>query len=172
MSPWLFALFNKSRVQVTVGPLTANTSWVAPFTTSNIDTAIGKGAAGTPSDPGTYTTHYIDYLTRRSDGGVETLDGGTTTSTGLAPADYCDPVQSEDSSTVYSSSQRCYQFTQNYSPSSATTGASTTAFGKTFPGGTGGAATNTTFTNIAVTPGGSYNIVVPSGGSLTFTYWK
>lgn len=51
-----------------------------------------------------------------------------------------------------------------------TTGASTTGFGKTFPGGTGGAATPTTFNNVAVTPGVSYPIVVPSGGSLTITY--
>ena len=50
------------------------------------------------------------------------------------------------------------------------TGASTTGFGKTFPGGTGGAATPTTFNNVAVIAGASYSIVVPSGGSLTITY--
>lgn len=50
------------------------------------------------------------------------------------------------------------------------TGASTTAFGYTFPGGTGGPASPTTYNNIPVTPGASYPIVVPSGGSLTITY--
>lgn len=58
-------------------------------------------------------------------------------------------------------------------------GLSTTAFGRTFPGGTLSgseptrttvAPTTTNFTNVAVTPGASYSIVVPSGGSLTITY--
>lgn len=50
------------------------------------------------------------------------------------------------------------------------TGASTTGFGKDFPGGTGGPASPTTYNNVAVTPGASYSIIVPSGGSLTITY--
>lgn len=58
-------------------------------------------------------------------------------------------------------------------------GTAATAFSKSFPGGTltGSAPTRTavapsttTFTNIPVTPGASYSIVVPSGGSLTITY--
>lgn len=58
-------------------------------------------------------------------------------------------------------------------------GTAATAFSKSFPGGTlaGSAPTRTavapsttTFTNIPVTPGASYAIVVPSGGSLTITY--
>jgi hypothetical protein len=52
----------------------------------------------------------------------------------------------------------------------ATVGASTTAFGYTFPGGTGGAATPVTYSNVAVTPGASYPIVVPAGGSVSITY--
>jgi hypothetical protein len=59
-------------------------------------------------------------------------------------------------------------------------GASSTALGQTFPGGgysgsypngTGSAASTTTYTNIAVTPGASYPIVVPSGGSVTLEYY-
>lgn len=58
-------------------------------------------------------------------------------------------------------------------------GTAATGFGKTFPGGTltgseptrtAVAASTTTFTNVPVTPGASYAIVVPSGGSLTITY--
>jgi hypothetical protein len=58
-------------------------------------------------------------------------------------------------------------------------GTATTGFGKTFSGGTltgtipyrtAVPAPTTTFTNVAVTPGASYSIVVPSGGSLTITY--
>lgn len=59
-------------------------------------------------------------------------------------------------------------------------GAASTALGLTFPGGTytgsypngvGNAATTTTFTNVAVTPGTSYPIVVPSGGVVTLQYY-
>lgn len=58
-------------------------------------------------------------------------------------------------------------------------GAPTTGAGKTFPGGTltgtepyrtTVAAVTTNFTNVPVTPGVSYPIVVPSGGSLTITF--
>lgn len=58
-------------------------------------------------------------------------------------------------------------------------GTATTGVGKTFPGGTltgtepyrtAVAPVTTTFTNVAVTPGGSYSIVVPSGGSVSITY--
>ncbi len=59
-------------------------------------------------------------------------------------------------------------------------GTATTGFGRTFPGGTltgttpfrtAVAPSTTTFTNVAITPGTTYNIVVPSGGSLTITYY-
>lgn len=58
-------------------------------------------------------------------------------------------------------------------------GAAATGVGKTFPGGTltgsepyrtAVAPVTTTFNNVAVTPGVSYPIVVPPGGSLTITY--
>lgn len=58
-------------------------------------------------------------------------------------------------------------------------GDSASAFGYTFPGGgvsgsypnaTGDAATPVTYTNVAVTPGNSYSISVPSGGSVTIQY--
>lgn len=58
-------------------------------------------------------------------------------------------------------------------------GTASTGLGKTFPGGTlsgtepyrtAVAAPTTTFTNVAVTPGSSYPIVVPAGGSITLSY--
>lgn len=53
-------------------------------------------------------------------------------------------------------------------------GAATTGFSLSFPGGayispTGYPATNTTFTNVAVTPGTTYTIV--NNGALTITYY-
>lgn len=54
-----------------------------------------------------------------------------------------------------------------------TSGAAATAFGYTFPGGVNGPATNTTVSNITVTPGGSYPITIPVGGGLIIvTYYE
>jgi len=50
-------------------------------------------------------------------------------------------------------------------------GASSTALGKTFPGGNGGPPSTTTFSNVAVTPGVSYPISVAPGGSVTLQYY-
>ena len=59
-------------------------------------------------------------------------------------------------------------------------GANTTAFGYTFTGGslsgtypnqTGNTAATTTYTSVSVTPGTTYNFVVPSGGSVEFAYY-
>lgn len=52
-----------------------------------------------------------------------------------------------------------------------TTGASTTGFGFTFAGGVGGPATPVTYNNVSVTPGVSYNLVIPSGGSIVIQYY-
>ena len=49
------------------------------------------------------------------------------------------------------------------------TGAATTGFGLTFPGGTGGASSTTTFNNVAVTPNQTY--VINNNKSLTITYY-
>lgn len=54
----------------------------------------------------------------------------------------------------------------------ATTGASASAFGKTFPGGTGGTAALSGHTSVPVTPGATYQVTVPSGGFITITYKK
>lgn len=60
-------------------------------------------------------------------------------------------------------------------------GSATTAFGNTYPGGTvtgvlpfttAVAPVTTTVTNVSVTPGVSYSIVVPTGGSLTISYFE
>lgn len=57
-------------------------------------------------------------------------------------------------------------------------GSAATGLGKTFPGGTynfstgiGGAAPTTNFTNVTVTPSSSYSIVVPSGASISISYY-
>lgn len=55
-------------------------------------------------------------------------------------------------------------------------GSDSTALGYTFPGGayvapTGYPATPATYTNVSVTPGASYSIVVPSGGQVQISYY-
>ncbi len=54
----------------------------------------------------------------------------------------------------------------------ATTGASATALGFSFPGGLGGAGTITDQGPATVVPGNVYTIVVPSGGSVTISYYQ
>lgn len=53
----------------------------------------------------------------------------------------------------------------------ASTGASSSALGYTFPGGVEGGAPTLTYNNISVTSGASYSIVVPSGGYVTIQYY-
>lgn len=53
----------------------------------------------------------------------------------------------------------------------STTGSDTTAFGKTFPGGSGGSATALMYVDVAVTPGASYYVSVAPGGYVTIQYY-
>lgn len=55
-------------------------------------------------------------------------------------------------------------------PYAATTGGSTTAFGQTFVGGTGGVASPATVSNISVAPGQGYSISVATDGYVTISY--
>lgn len=157
---------------------TANATWPAPVTTSSIDTASGKGANGGTTSGGTTTQWRTEYQTiyaRRDGTGDDVTYSYSAWQNGSIPpgySDYCDPTVSTPNSTVYVSYTKCYNYQEQTitNPPVSYNGASTTAFGKTFPGGVGGPATTTTFTNIAITPGASYSIVVPSGGTLTITY--
>lgn len=53
----------------------------------------------------------------------------------------------------------------------ATNGAPTTGFGYTFAGGSGGPATPVTYNNVPITPGATYNLVIPAGGSISIEYY-
>lgn len=186
MRPWMFAMLAKQRLKTTL-TFIANGVWKAPVTTNKVITVTGKGAAGTPgqdaySDPSVTMyriERYRQQYTRQADGSY-IQDGSpalftvseysyTDTSTGKPP-DYCEPA----SGPVY----YCHSYVWGsqttpgtyYPAVPPTTGASATAFGKTFPGGTGVAATPVTFTNVPVMPNTQYTLAVPSGGSVQFTY--
>lgn len=185
MSPWFFAIMSNFRRQVTQ-TFTANATWVAPFTTSNIDTASGKGQDGTPGTPDSYgpppQQKIYQHFFKRRDGGPD----DTTTEVGPAPTSEWptgaprpaggSTTTPTPESTVYYEDVFIWSYAYGDPPlipgTPPTTGPSASAFGKVFAGGYGGPATTTTFNNIAVTPNGSYNIVIPSGGSLTITYWQ
>lgn len=55
-------------------------------------------------------------------------------------------------------------------------GTAATGLSRTFPGGayvapTGYPASTTTFSNVAVTPGASYSLVIPAGGQINISYY-
>lgn len=222
MNPAVQAVICGHRRQQVTKTFTANGTWTAPITTSRIDTAAGKGAAGAPAytDPNTQQTVTVMTVFGSSSPGpssgyasgtlswsslraqalnyqTEINSGGTGNDTALAYTQYTDSKYTQVGSRVdwvnaipgtasasfvsFPSSgsvsagangTASVTYTQQGATHPATTGASATAFGKTFPGGTGGSATTTTFNSISITPGATYNIVVPAGGSLTITYFQ
>lgn len=173
----MFSAAGISTLKKTVDTFAANTTWTAPATTVRLDSASGYGARGANATFTTVQQYYFQSYqhTVHPDGSIS--DSPISTSGNIAgakPADYCEP-SSTDTNTGNVSSI-CYHFfdssfQQQSNP--ATTGASTTGFGKTFPGALGNVAPAvTSFQNVAVTPGTGYPIVVPTGGSLTITYYK
>jgi hypothetical protein len=163
----------RRRVQVTKTFPVGVTSWTAPTTTSRIDSAIGQGAGGTPEVPSTPVQKTDEqYTFYRSDGTGADYQTVTVDGWPYGSSYYCDPYTPFDSP-PYNAYYVCYRpYTDYVGGSDATTGASMTAFGQTFPGGSGGPATATTLSNVIVTPGATYSIVVPDGGSLTITYYQ
>lgn len=205
---------NRRSVTRVVKTFTANATWVAPITTSQILELIGEGADGTAA---TISQESVVIANVSSAVGVgsagytwgdlqaivnsnkTTINGGGT---GLAYDSinvivHPDGTQTNSASILgiardvvigtavegaspgwNSSGPIAYGASgfdligYNYYDAPATTGASTTGFGKTFAGGIGGAATPATYINVAVTSGTSYTLVVPSGGSITITYMQ
>lgn len=188
MKPWMMLLMvggGAGTRSLMTQTFTSNATWVAPATTTRLETASGSGAAGTPPSGGTPDQHgwftlFIDTFHRRDTGEpVQTSSQGPNVMDGSPmPDNYCDPQQffTLEESSVYSDVTTCYSHlsvTVAGTPGTApTTGANTTGFGQFFPGGTGGAASTVSFTAVPVTPNTGYPIVVPSGGSLTITWYQ
>lgn len=158
---------------------TANATITFPAGVTKVD-MVGYGARGRAGSSGRINKYKRDinyYGVRRSDGGTE-LDytqRGVETS-GVAPAfAYCDPPVGTAPNSEYSSTQACYSnfvdtsYNFNNPP---TTGASATGLDRTFLGSTGDVAqTATSFTDVPVTSGTSYNLVIPAGGLITINYY-
>lgn len=158
---------------------TANGTWVCPAGVSVADIS-GYGARGTNSSSvPRYNRFRVGYYTKRSGGTDVIRENPDIFSGGPPPPDYCDaPISIGPENPTYSSVQFCYEFRDASGFIPATTGASSTftpAAGGTaraFPGSTGNVQpATTTILNIPVTQGATYNIVIPTGGSITLT-WK
>lgn len=91
---------------------------------------------------------------------------------GPVPTNYCTAFTATPNDPIYEGYRIClYHSDASYTGGSpTTTGATATAFGKSFPGSYGNTAPQVLiFTDIPVTPGTSYPIA-PNGGSITITY--
>jgi hypothetical protein len=158
---------------------TSSQTVTIPAGVTNLVSVSGKGGTGSPASSGSYLEYAkVDkrYTMHMDQGGTITTETfGTTYRYGYpTPADYCDPTEYyEVSPGVQNATQMCHYFTDMsssyYNP--PTTGGNTTGFGQTFAGGYGGPAQAQTVSNVGVTPGGQYPIVVPSGGSITISYY-
>ncbi len=122
---------------------------------------------------------WTEYQVAQYSGGTYILNTPTRTGpsiVGSASISYLPGWQSSGPITggVMPGSPQQWTATVNYSytAAGATTGANTTAFGKTFPGGIGATATPAFYSNVAVTPGASYSIVVPPGGVVSINYFE
>lgn len=156
---------------------TGNQTATIPAGVTNLVLVSGQGAAGAPATS-THVQQYSQtittYVQRNDQGGTVTAtDQGTTYHPGAPPADYCDPKAGYITNGVTNYTQNCYTFADaSYDNNvAATTGASATGFGKTFPGGAGGPANSTAFENVVVTAGGQYPLTIPADGSITISYY-
>lgn len=171
-----------TRELVTVS-FTKSEPWVCPMTTTQVESLRGYGSPGNPEFSG-YVPYYTGYAINTQyyyDGTTRELDAGNFSGYGSPPANYCGtyippaPPSYPDYPNGRTGTQTCYYYQdatyEVYEP--PTYGQDATAFGFTFTRGYGG---NSYWTNIdavpfSVNPGETYNIVVPSGGYVTFSYY-
>ena len=108
MKPWLLALLS-SRRRLIERTFTSNATVVIPEGVSSVDMA-GFGARGTDAQTiitYTYSEFRQVQAVRRSDGGLDYLDGGTRSRVGPTPANYCDDYVAAPSDPVYAGFRAC-----------------------------------------------------------------
>lgn len=139
---------------------TANTIFHVPVATSQITKLTGTGAPGLP------VSYKVERYTQKFDANRQPVgapflsDTYPVAASTAAPEAYC----TQNTGAGY----ECYSFFKTSNP--GTTGAATTAFNRTFPGGVAGPATPVTYNDVPVAPGTTQALLVPSGGSVTVTY--
>jgi hypothetical protein len=186
MKPWLFAMFSGVRTRHTQ-TFVANATWTAPISTAQLESIVGIGTGGSPGTdaydepPVTKYRQFTikNYTYARSDGGdpfvTNTVTRGATFD---APGEHITTVETASMTGTYSSvtviTNIDYEAISvpgvHHDAELPTTGLASSGFGKTFPGGVGGAAIAATYNNVPVTRGATYNLVIPAGGSITITW--
>lgn len=179
MNPGVMMFFDSAPVQVT---FTSSQMWVAPANVALLVNLSGHGTNGTAA---TGAHAYVDYIDSYSQRTYRYTDGSMSSdpevhtahyASSSKPADYCDPPTLAEGVPGLESYTDCFRYTLttvdngNYVP--PTDGVDATGFGKTFPGGIAGPASTTSFSNVAVTPFSSYSLVIPTGASITITYYQ
>lgn len=176
MKAWLMALAFSRRAQLVTKEFTANGTLVVPGGVSSANIS-GYGARGQNATSGSaiIRENKTIYATRRDNGVREAVFSDRYIVVYRGQQAYCDPINITPTDPTHSSNQTCYAY-DLYSespPEPATRGASATGLGKTFAGSLGNVQqTETSFANVPVTGGASYNIVVPAGGRITVTYYQ
>ena len=166
--------------------LTSNGSWTAPAGVRVLVRVYGKGGPGTADQSYTVTIRgyhmygqlfyqyvpgpwqvgdYIDY------GWTEGYPVPTPSSTGVI-ADGPDYNYKVDYTYTEENHYDYYSVPPAAGPGAAIYGPGGVSLGLTFPGGAPAAAANiTNYTGVDVTPGITYNFVVPTGGFITIEYF-
>ncbi len=176
MKAWLMALAFSRRAQLVTVMFDKNGTLVVPAGVSSVNIS-GYGARGQNATSGSaiIRENKTIYATRRDNGVREAVFSDRYIVIYRGQQAYCDPINITPTDPTHSSNQTCYAY-DLYSespPEPATRGASATGLGKTFPGSLGNVQqTETSFANVPVTGGASYNIVVPAGGLITVTYYQ
>lgn len=157
---------------------TSSQTVTIPAGVTNLILVSGQGSGGTAAYSyydRQYSEHAVQYTQNNAQGGtITTFDRGTTYHSGVKPADYCEehqPYPAGGGITNYTWYCYTYADTSAWRTEPATNGSASSGFGKTFPGGVGGPASSVTFNDVAVVAGQAYNIVVPTGGSITISYY-
>lgn len=136
---------------------------------------IGRGARGRDSYQQTQDSYtYYDEITIYPWNGSApfTVRGSSGSGNGQAPGNSCGPYTPPNAQTQTNGNMVCTYYSGSTSTVTvpATTGASSTGVGKTFPGSYGDITPTITQFNAVPVTAGSYNIVVPAGGYITVNY--
>lgn len=144
--------------------------WRSPETTTSILSMSGWGGGGTAASSSPawyYSRQEIAYSN-----GTTSTEYDFTYNEGYAPADSCSYY--EGSNTTVTIVRSCTFYTQIYPTyTDGEYGGDTTAFGKTFVGGYGNGITIQNVTEPTfILPNTDYPIEIPSGGMLSFSFYK
>lgn len=172
----VFRMLAAGTARLITQTFTANGTIIIPLGVSTVDMS-GNGARGTDASSGTVSRYKITQVIHRyANGEYRRTDTDMGYGYGPMPASYCNPVQPTSDGSV----QSCMIYTDaSYSENRPpTTGASATALGKTFPGSYGNTTPAVTSFSAVLVTGGTpvtggtrHNILVPSGGSITISYY-